>query len=218
VLIRDTLYEGLTTARRVLLHRLAIEALEDLHGDAPGPHLAELAYHCTAGSDFAKAIRYARLAGDRALALLAYEEAARLYQVALDAAQLTRLPDQARCELLLALGDAETRTGDSAAAKQTFLEAADIARRLGLARELARAAAGYGGRIAWVRAGADAQLVPLLEEGLAVLAAEDDELRARLLARLGGALRDEPSRERRDAISRDAVELARQSGNPHALI
>jgi tetratricopeptide (TPR) repeat protein len=218
VLIRDTLYEGLTTARRVLLHRLAVEALEELHGEAPGPHLAELAYHCTAGSDFDKAFRYARLAGDRALALLAYEEAARLYQVALDAAELTGQPDQVRCELLLALGDAETRTGDSAAAKQTFLEAAGIARRFGLARELARAAAGYGGRIAWVRAGADAQLVPLLEEGLAVLAAEDDELRARLLARLGGALRDEPSRERRDAISRDAVELARQSGNPHALI
>jgi len=49
VLIRDTLYEGLTTARRAQLHRLAVEALEALHGDEPGPHLAELAYHAIAG-------------------------------------------------------------------------------------------------------------------------------------------------------------------------
>ena len=31
VLIRDTLYEGLTTARRVRLHRRALEALEELY-------------------------------------------------------------------------------------------------------------------------------------------------------------------------------------------
>ena len=88
VLIRDTLYEGLTTARRVRLHRLAVEALEALYGDEPGPHLAELAHHAIAGSDFDKGLRYARRAGDRALALLAYEEAARLYETALDALDL----------------------------------------------------------------------------------------------------------------------------------
>ena len=51
----------------------------------------------------------------------------------------------------------------------------------------------------WARAGGDERLVPLLEEGLAALADEDVELRARLLARLAGALRDEHSRDRRDA-------------------
>ena len=45
VLIRDTLYEGLTSVRRVRLHRLAREALEALYGDEAGPHLAELAHH-----------------------------------------------------------------------------------------------------------------------------------------------------------------------------
>ena len=49
VLIRDTLYEGLTSARRVRLHRRAAEALESLYGDEPGQHLAELAYHAIAG-------------------------------------------------------------------------------------------------------------------------------------------------------------------------
>jgi DNA-binding SARP family transcriptional activator len=219
VLIRDTLYEGLTTGRRVRLHRLAVDALETLYGDEPGPHLAELAHHSVAGSDFDKARRYARRAGDRALALYAYEEAARLYGAALEALDLSGPSEEAaRCELLLLLGEAEIRAGDSPAAKRAFLNAAEIAQRLGLARELARAAAGYGGRIMYARPGGDDRLVPLLERGLAAIAdAEDVELRTRLLARLAGALRDEHSRDRRDALSMEAVELARRAGNPTAL-
>jgi DNA-binding SARP family transcriptional activator/tetratricopeptide (TPR) repeat protein len=218
VLMRDTLYEGLTTARRVRLHRQAVAALEALYGDEPGPHLAELVHHSIAGSEFDKGLHYAQRAGDRALALLAYEEAARLYETALEALDLAGLSDEStRCELLLALGEAEARAGNSPEAKRAFLVTAGIARGLGLPRELARAAAGYGGRIVWTRAGNDHQLVPLLEEGLASLADEDVELRARLLARLAGALRDEPSRDRRDRLSKEAVELARRAGNPAAL-
>ena len=57
VLIRDTLYEGLTTTRRVRLHRQAVRALEALYGEEPGPYLAELAHHSIAGSDFDKGLR-----------------------------------------------------------------------------------------------------------------------------------------------------------------
>jgi DNA-binding SARP family transcriptional activator len=218
VLIRDTLYDGLTSVRRVRLHRLAVEALEALYGDEPGPHLAELAYHSVAGRDRDKGLRYARGAGDRALGLLAYEEAARLYWMALEALELAHQPNEkARCELLLAAGEAQLRGGELESAKTAFLDAAGIARRLGLRRELARAAAGYGGRFMWARPAGDDQLVPLLEEGLAALAEEDVELRARLLARLAGALRDEHSRDRRDRLSREAVDLARRAGNPVAL-
>jgi DNA-binding SARP family transcriptional activator/tetratricopeptide (TPR) repeat protein len=208
VLIRDTLYGGLTSARRIRLHRLALETLEAMHGDD-----AELAYHAIAGNDFAKGRESARRAGDRALALLAYEEAARLYDVALTAT----LDDSERCELLLARGEAEVRAGRAQAAKQTFVTAADIARRFGFAHALGRAAAGYGGLIVWARAGDDAALVPLLEEALDRLDAADVELRVRLLARLAGALRDEPTRDRRDALSAEAVALGRATGNPATL-
>ena len=180
--------------------------------------MAELSHHAIAGSDFERGLRYARRAGDRALGLLAYEEAARLYQVSLDALELSDPDDErAKCELLLSLAEAEARAGDAPLAKQVFLDAAAIARRLALSRELARAAAGYGGRILWARAGADRQLVPLLEEGLAGLDEDDIELRVRLLSRLAGALRDEPSRDRRAALSREALELARRADNPSAL-
>jgi DNA-binding SARP family transcriptional activator len=218
VLIRDTLYEGLSTARRVRLHRLSAEVLESLYGDQAGPHLAELAHHAIAGSDFDKGLAYARRAGDRALALLAFEEAVRLYATALEALDLSSPSDERmRCELLLALGEAEIRAGNTPVAKQTFLAAAETARGLGLSFELARAAEGYGGRIVWVRAGGDTRLVPLLEEGLAALGDEDVELRVRLLARLAGALRDEHSRERRDRLSAEAVQLARRTENLAAL-
>jgi DNA-binding SARP family transcriptional activator len=218
VLMRDTLYERLTTARRVRLHRTTVEALEALSGGEPGSHLAELAHHAIAGSDFDRGLLYARRAADRALALLAYEEAARLYETALEALDLSApSDDRVRCELLLALGEARIRAGASPSAKQTFLDAAGLARRLGLTHELARAAAGYGGRIVWVRAGGDDRLVPLLEEGLAALADKDIELRTRLLARLAGALRDEHSRDRRDRLTTEALELARNAGNSAAL-
>ena len=218
VLIRDTLYEGLTAPRRVRLHRLAVEALEALHGDDLGPHLAELAHHSIAGGDLARGLRYARRAGDRALGHLAYEEAARLYRVALGALDHVHPPDeQARCELLLVVGESQACAGEFAAAKTAFLDAATVARHLGLPRELARAAAGYGDRFMWARAAGDGKLMPLLQEGLAALSDDDVELRARLLARLAGALRDEPSRERRDALSGEAIQLARRAGSPAAL-
>jgi hypothetical protein len=95
--------------------------------------------------------------------------------------------EHGRCELLLSLGEARAWAGNSEAAQRAFLEAADLARRAGLSRELAQAAAGYGGRIVWARAGKDVRLVPLLESGLAALSEEHVELRVRLLARLAGA-------------------------------
>jgi DNA-binding SARP family transcriptional activator len=218
VLIRDTLYERLTPARRVRLHRLVVSALEPLYGEEAGPHLAELAHHAIAASDFHRGLRYACRAGDRALELLAYEEAERLYETGLDALALAEVSDEKEhCELLLSLGEARARAGNSAAAHKAFLQAAELARRLGRPRELARAAAGYGGRIVWARAGKDDQLVPLLESALAALPDDEVELRVRLLARLAGALRDELSAERRDQLAREAVELARRIGSLAAL-
>jgi DNA-binding SARP family transcriptional activator len=213
VLIRDTLYDGLSAGHRARLHRLAVAALEALYGDDPGPHLPELAHHASAAGEFDKAVHYAQCAGDRALELLAYEEAARLY-----AAALALVKDEGvRCELLLSLGAAQGRAGNTPAARTTFVEAAEIAGRLNLPKTFASAAAGYGGRIVWERAGADVRLVPLLEEALARLGGRDVELRVRLLARLAGALRDDHSRDRREALSREAVELARHTDNPAAL-
>ncbi len=217
-LMRDTVYEGLTGTRRVRLHRRAVTALEALYVDEPGPHLVELGQHCVAGREFDEGARYARRAGDRALTLLAYEEAARLYESALDTLELTRRVDPAaRAELLLAIGDAHARAGGMDEARQMFLAAAELARSSRLPEHLAHAALGYGGRFVWQRAWDDRRLVPLLQEALTALGENASLLRARLLARLAGALRDQPSLEPRASLSREAVEIARRLGDTDTL-
>jgi len=168
--------------------------------------------------DVDKAIDYARRAGEQATRLLAYEEGARLFRMALEAARLRTIPDQPeRCELLLALGDAQARAGDESGSQATFLEAANLSRRLGLDELLALAALGYGGRLPWTRAGADQHVIPLLEEGLAALPDGDSALRSRMLARLSGAMRDDPSSEPRESISRQAVAMAERLADPSTL-
>jgi tetratricopeptide (TPR) repeat protein len=102
-------------------------------------------------------------------------------------------------------------------AKEMFLAACDVARADRLPETFARAALGYGGGTGWQRAGGDNRLVPLLEEALTLLGEDESTLRARLLARLAGALRDEPSLERRSSLSREAVELARLLGDKETL-
>jgi tetratricopeptide (TPR) repeat protein/predicted Ser/Thr protein kinase len=89
-LVRDTLYEELIPARRSRLHRQVAEALDRLapSGDRP---LADLAYHyarAATAADAQKAIECAVGAAERAAATFALEEAARFYNIALQALDL----------------------------------------------------------------------------------------------------------------------------------
>jgi tetratricopeptide (TPR) repeat protein len=221
-LIRDVLYDELPQASRIRLHREIGEALERVYEDSE-PHLAELAHHFVAAApagEVEKAIDYARRAGERAIHLLAYEEAARLFELALQALALRSSADPLEeCELLLGLGDAEARAGAFDEAKATFLRTAEIARLEGFPEPLAQAAIGYGGRFVWEPGRGDAHLQPLLEQAIAALPESDSELRLRLMARLaGGPLADvREAEERRAALSLDAVEMARRLGDPASL-
>ncbi len=218
-LIRDVLYDEITPARRLRLHREAGEALEAIYAGDLEPHLAELVPHFVTAAPMigpARAIDYARRAADRAATQLAYEEAARLYETA-----LTLVDAGAdRCELLLALGRARDRAGDTPASKEAFRAAAELAEAEGHAELLARAALGYGsGAIIWEVSRDDEYLVPLLERALARLGDLDPPLRVRLLARLaGGPLRDASfPPERKLTLSEEALDLARELDDPAAL-
>jgi eukaryotic-like serine/threonine-protein kinase len=221
-LVREGLYDELSQLRRIQLHRRAGEALEGIYAANPDPHLAELAHHffmAAPAGDLDKALEYGRRAGERAVDMTAYEEASRLYRMGLELLDVRESPDEElRCELLLRLGDSKARAGEMAAAREAFLEAAALAKKLGLPEQLGRAALGYGGRFVWDAARGDPRLVPLLEDALRELPDDDSHLRARLLARLAaGPLRDDVDRERRDDLSREAVEIARRLGDPGTL-
>ena len=146
-LIRETLYAELPTTRRRLHQRIG-EVLERVYGANLETHLAELAHHFFQAAPFGdveKAIDYAVRAGKRAITLFAYEEALGLYELALQALDLRESDDLKRCEVLLALGDAQRRAGDTLKARETLQRAWDIVRKLGTARHLPRAALGFEG-------------------------------------------------------------------------
>jgi len=218
VLIRDTIYDGLTVARRMELHRRAGEALESFYADSE-PHLTELSHHFYAAApagETDRAIKYTRLAADRAARLLAYEEAARLYELALTVSD----DDVERCNLFLALGEALARAGDTPASKHAFRRAFELADTERLPEKLAQAAFGYGGRILWEVSRDDRESLPLLEHALAALGEGDSPLRVRLLARLAaGPLRDSSfPAEKKAALSEEAVAMARRIGDPTTLV
>ena len=105
-LVRQTIYRGLSSARRARLHRRVGEALEavvdvEANLEALAYHFAEAATDGQAD----KAADYALAAGRRATRRLGYEQAAAHYQRGLDALALATRPDEERRRaLLLALG------------------------------------------------------------------------------------------------------------------
>ena len=216
VLIRDALYDELPATRRLRLHRDVGEALEALYAHDPEPHLAELAHHfrqAVPAADAERAVRYATRAGDRAALLLAYEEAARLYVVALE------LVDDAAgsSELLLRLGDVQARQGDIAASKETFVRAADTARAAGCpstsrAPRSATAAASCGRG-----PGGDERLVPLLEGRSPRFPRRTAASRSAPHSSRGRTAPGHASLPRPRHAGREAVDMARRLARPATL-
>jgi tetratricopeptide (TPR) repeat protein len=153
-----------------------------------------------------------------AAAQFGYEEAARYYAFTLELLGRRGAADPVRaCDLLLALGDVQSRAGHGAEAKDAFRRAASLADEHGSNRRLVQAALAYGGRFPWARRSTDPALVPLLERAVEVVDPSDVPSRARLLARLASAIRDDPSPARRRALGEEAVAIGRRSGDPLAL-
>src|SRR6266480_2906429 len=215
-LIRETLYEELGPAERIRLHGQIGEVLEEVHRTDPTPHLTALAHHFleaapARGAD--KALVYSTRAGRHAAASLAYEAAAAHFQSALEVLGLARPGDEReRCELLLARGDVQWKSGDGRGARETFQQAAEIARRIGDAPLLARSALGFAGegsRLLWVRSEVvDQPRIELLEEALHRLGDGDPVLRARWIA----LWRPEGAAERL-AIADEILHLGERTGD-----
>jgi len=220
-LVRESLYESLGPSQRAELHRRAALAFEAVHGGELDAHLTQLAYHyARAGNDAdvrGRALEYARRAGEQALRRLAYEEAARSYRGAIDIVRgRSRADGELQIELLLALAEAQMRAGDVAAARDAEIAAAEIARRLQLARAFARAALGSGWFLS--RLGNDPVRIALLEEALRGLPPDDDPLRAKVMGRLALSLCwSDAELARRFDLSGEALAMARRLGDPSTL-
>ena len=141
---RQALYEEMIAPRRIRLHQQVARALEEVYVARLEEHAAELAEHFSHSSDPAdlgKAVAYGEMAAQRALAVYAYGEAARLLEQALQVQEVLDPEDRGkRCDLLLALADALCHAGDPRRALD-----------LELPQALAQAEAmGDGRRASWV--------------------------------------------------------------------
>ncbi|MGI8927608.1 MAG: ATP-binding protein [Tepidiformaceae bacterium] len=222
-LIRHTLYDELSTPRRVQIHHQIGESLERIYAGGLEPHLAELAHHfyqAAPGGDVEKAIDYAKRAGDRATTQVAYEEAVIQYDRALQALDMHNTPDDLRrCRLLLAMGEAQMSSADVDGGRTSLCQSAAIAEHLGEPDLLADAALVLN-RVPRVLVGTiDEVVVSALERALAAMPEDDSERRAFVLAALSTnlALASSASRDRAETLAGQAVEMATRLGSARAL-
>jgi hypothetical protein len=203
-LIQETRHDDVPAGRRAELHLAVANALER----DPSKPLTEIAHHLLdAGPEHAdRAADVVLAAAERARRQLAFEPAAALIVRVL----ATSPPSSqlARFELVRLLAETRILSEDDAGGKEAAREAAELARTLGSAELLSRAALTYG--LSYNVGITDQVLVQLLEEALAALPPGDLALRARMLARLAAALT--PSRDMSPpmAIAREAIAMAQR--------
>jgi DNA-binding NarL/FixJ family response regulator len=218
-LVQESLYQELTGSERVRLH-MAVGAALEANVDIE-PHWEELAHHFVQAGPFgdpAKTLQYTEQAGRNALSSFAWKTAATYFTYALDALELSNPSDSTRrCHLLLALGDAQNRSGpgsgDSPAARVNLLEAFRLSEEHGDYTSMAQAAIGFAGLNIVTAFGVEQR--DLLERSLVKLPETDSALRVRVLSRLAVDLwnRSTGSLTRANALADEAVAVATRIGD-----
>ena len=218
-LVGETLHAEVPAARRAAIHRDCAAAIEAVHAGEIDDHLGRLAHHHleagTAG-DTDRAVEYAVRAAARATERVAHEDAAGLYERALEALELGSDDDlERRLELLLELGAAQRRAAKVRESRATLERAAELARRLDRPEDLARAVLEI---CLLAEAGVvDDPLIELLEEALEAVGEQDSPLRAQLLSGLAAGLYWIDPAGRADELGLEAVEMARRVDDPESL-
>jgi DNA-binding winged helix-turn-helix (wHTH) protein len=218
-LMREVLYAALPTSQRAHLHAqvgLSLEALALVE-----PRLSQLAYHfhhAPGGDHYERAVRYGRAAGDAAMRVFAYDEAAQFYAWALEAQPYLRIPDtRAACELLLASAAALVRSGRRHEFRKQCKQAIALARQAGFAEILVQAARQLRPSVTSALV-PDALVVAALEEALALLPESEVGARALAYSRLAAIPPYASTLERSRQVSDEALRLAHISGDRIMLL
>jgi len=127
-LIQQALAEELSTTRRVRLHARTAEALEEMYGPDAEAHAAELAHHFAEAATVTgteKLVRYSTIAGERALATNAHDEALAHFQRGLAAKEIfltatEPASDSESAALLFGFGRAQGSAGQLTDAWETL--------------------------------------------------------------------------------------------------
>lgn len=224
-LLREALLADLGAPRRRRAHARIAAALRRRGGGAQDVELAHHLVEAGAMGDLPGARAAATAVGLERAGSLAFDEAARWFGRALDVEQQERALGEgvpgARFELLLLRADALFHSGQLLASRQVLLPAVEVATRTGDAAAVARAAAALsrtGGIWSWVDMGeVSPTLVGLLERGLERLGDAPSAATVRLLLALAMGQYYGPDPEKVDALTAQAVALARVIDEPGLL-
>ena len=217
-LMQRYLYRELGSARRRELHRQIAVAME-ARSDREDGQLAELARHWARAldADVDTALRYSTLAGDDALGKLAPDDARRWYESSLKLLASKQGRHEAEmCELLIKRGEAERQAGDRAF-RETLLEAAGIAQRIGDGDRLVRAALGNTRGMQSETGVVDEARMATLSAALQIVGDQDSPERAQLLAMYAAELMYSQEFGRRVRLSDEALAIGRRLNDPEAL-
>jgi len=222
-LIHEAITIDLPRLRGARLHRAVGEALEALFAGDAEPPAASLAHHFHEAAEVGAAVpalRWAIRAGDMEMRQAAYEEAAVHYEHALSRLGSVALEPRPRFELLLALGRARhLGLGDYVRAREAFRAAAAVARELCDPGRLAEAALAYATIPQSSVPEVDGPCRAVLEDALGAQPPEAALARARLRARLGAFLANEP-RHQSEAVelATSALASARELDDPRTIL
>jgi tetratricopeptide (TPR) repeat protein len=216
-LVREVLYRDLDPDVRRAHHAAVGRALERTP-TPDGLPLMELAHHALEGppEDLARAVDFSVRAAGRAVELTAPVDAIAVLMRARARVESAGNPAPLLARVLLALGEMHIRNGDVVTGTSLCCEVATLARTLGDPELLARAALTYGRVFKF--AAVDPVMVDLFEEALAAQPPGDSPLRARLLARLAGALQPSDTPEEPVRLAHEAIAIARRLGDRRALL
>jgi DNA-binding CsgD family transcriptional regulator len=226
-LVRETLSSEVAPSRQLEVHGLVAAHLEENYADSLDRHAATLAHHLLSAlpvTDAHHAVAWAERAAAQAMDALAYEEAARLYERALGAAESAGFGPRHRARLLSGRAEALYKCGDVTGAIAAAGEAGDDARRAGDVDGVVRAVLVLEGVAdhAWA-----SKAAALCEFALGELDSGEEQTASCLMSTLAcqwSILASnywdmEPKKlERADAKSREALELAERTGAPRALM
>ena len=215
-LVRQTLLEELSTNKRVRLHRKIAELLDA----RPGTPIETLAHHYleAAVSGVApRAVECACEAAGAAFDRMAWEDALRLFERALEAVDIFDDDDPGlRSSILSQTARALQIGGEAEAARERALGAADLARRAGDAARLAEAGIAYQGELGMWASPSDSVGADIMREAIDLLGTEQPAVRARALSALAHGLIFAPGADALPAADA-AIAAAHEAGDAEAL-
>ncbi len=215
-LIRQTLLTGLTTLRRQRIHLKLAETMERLYADDIDEHAGDIAGHLLqAGvtADASKAAHFLGIAGDRALAASAFEEALRSYESGLAVQPKEDRAGWAR--LRAGEGGAYRALGRWEECEAAWNEAIDVYEALGDRDVVGKLCVEQALQLAWAFRYEEALLVA--GRGLAAVGEEPSLDRMTLLSLSGVTLSISGSYAAADEMTAEALEMARGLGDNAAL-